>query len=128
LKYSRHTPTGAGRASRQRAGVADEQKNSYVSDMEKANISQLKNRLDAYLRKVRAGETVLVMDRGVPVARIERIAIESNDDRLARLEAAGLVKRPAKPVPMKRVLRPLPRKRKSSGVLQALLKERSEGR
>ena len=39
----------------------------------KATISDLRNRLSDYLRKVRAGETVLVLDRDRPIARIERI-------------------------------------------------------
>ncbi|WP_369294471.1 type II toxin-antitoxin system Phd/YefM family antitoxin, partial [Klebsiella pneumoniae] len=36
--------------------------------MEKATISELKNRLSAYLKKVRAGHTVLILDRDRPVA------------------------------------------------------------
>ncbi len=102
----------------------------YVSQMVKANISELKNQLSSYLRKVRAGETVLVMDRGVPIARIERIETGADDARLARLEAAGLVKRPAKPMSRAELLKflsePLPKSRGS--VLEALLEERKEGR
>src|SRR3990172_3653082 len=40
--------------------------------MYKATISELKNHLSAYLKKVQAGETVLVFDRNRPIARIER--------------------------------------------------------
>ena len=40
--------------------------------MEKATISQLKNRLSEFLKKVRAGQTVVVFDRSQPIARIER--------------------------------------------------------
>ena len=37
--------------------------------MEKATISQLKNSLSAYLKKkVRAGQTVLILDREEPIA------------------------------------------------------------
>ena len=37
--------------------------------MKTATISEVKNRLSAYLRAVRAGETVLILDRDQPVAR-----------------------------------------------------------
>ena len=36
--------------------------------MEKATISQLKNSLSAYLKRVRAGQTVLILDREEPIA------------------------------------------------------------
>ncbi len=94
--------------------------------MEKATISQLKNRLSAYLRKVRAGETVLVLDRDRPIARIERIGGRHDADaRLARLEAAGLVSRPTTPLPLAALTADPPRSRRS--VLAALLQERAEG-
>jgi antitoxin (DNA-binding transcriptional repressor) of toxin-antitoxin stability system len=94
--------------------------------MEKTNISNLKNRLSAYLRKVRSGESVLVLDRNVPIARIERVGAPATDQRFARLEAAGLVRRASKPLPLKKLARKLPQSRES--VLEALLEERSEGR
>ena len=95
--------------------------------MEKATISELKNRLSAYLRMVRAGETVLVLDRSRPIARIERVGGPTGiDDRLGRLEAAGLVRRPKRGLPMKSLATPPPRPKQS--VLSALLDERSEGR
>jgi len=63
--------------------------------MEKATISQIKNSLSAYLRKVRAGKTVLVLDRNRPVARIVPVAASdrSGDERLAELERQGLIRR-----------------------------------
>jgi prevent-host-death family protein len=92
-----------------------------------ATISEIKNHLSAYLKKVYAGETVLILDRNRPVARIERInAQEQPEGRLARLELQGLVQRSAKPVPMD-ILRTSPPCPKQS-VLQALLEERQEGR
>jgi prevent-host-death family protein len=52
--------------------------------MQKATVSKLKNNLSAYLRKVRAGEPVLIYDRDVPIARIERIESSGRGgDRLA---------------------------------------------
>ncbi|MEE8123762.1 MAG: type II toxin-antitoxin system prevent-host-death family antitoxin [Alphaproteobacteria bacterium] len=95
--------------------------------MEKTNISNLKNRLSSYLRKVRSGETVLVLDRNRPIARIERVGGPLGaDERLARLEAAGLVRRATRTLPLEILAADPPRSRNS--VLAALLEERSEGR
>jgi prevent-host-death family protein len=96
--------------------------------MIKATISQLKNGLSAYLRKVRAGDTVVIYDRNEPVARIERVGASSStdDERLARLEAAGIITRPTRPVPLDLLKTPPPRSKQS--VLAALLEERAEDR
>jgi antitoxin (DNA-binding transcriptional repressor) of toxin-antitoxin stability system len=95
--------------------------------MQKATISQLKNRLSEYLRKVRSGETILVMDRDEPVARIERIEPGATGyDRIARLEAAGLVRRGSRPLDLAALRRPAPAPRAS--VVAALVEERREGR
>jgi prevent-host-death family protein len=94
--------------------------------MEKASISDLKNRLSAYLQKVRAGETILICDRNEPVARIERIVDGDDDDRLTRLRRAGLLAPPTRPMPIEFLRQPAPRPAKS--VVAALLEEREEGR
>jgi antitoxin (DNA-binding transcriptional repressor) of toxin-antitoxin stability system len=99
--------------------------------MQKANIADLKNNLSRYLRKVRSGETVLIMERNRPIARIERVAAESeSQDRWARLEAAGIVTAPTHPERREEILKRLRRNRPKSkeGVLEALLEERREGR
>ncbi len=60
--------------------------------MVRATISEVKNSLSAYLRRVRAGETVLIMDRKTPVASLIPASSDQTDDpRLARLLAAGVV-------------------------------------
>ncbi|MGD9599207.1 MAG: type II toxin-antitoxin system Phd/YefM family antitoxin [Steroidobacteraceae bacterium] len=41
--------------------------------MEQATVSRLKDNLSACLRKVRAGHPVVIYDRDLPIARIERI-------------------------------------------------------
>ena len=95
--------------------------------MEKATISQLKNHLSAYLKKVRAGGSVLIVDRDEPVARLERIeAGAAADDRLGRLAKAGLLRRATRRLDLK-VLRATPPQAGQS-VLAALLDERQEGR
>ncbi|MCZ6868532.1 MAG: type II toxin-antitoxin system Phd/YefM family antitoxin [Gammaproteobacteria bacterium] len=95
--------------------------------MEKATISQVKNRLSAYLKKVRAGQTILILDRDEPIARLERVRAEEHpDDRLARLERAGLVRRALSPVSVEALRGPTPTSKRS--VVAALLEERREER
>ncbi len=95
--------------------------------MERATISQLKNRLSAYLRKVKAGQTVLVLDNDQPIARIERVQEAAQpDDRIARLERAGLVRRPTAALPAKSLRVKAPKAKRS--VTRALVEERREGR
>jgi antitoxin (DNA-binding transcriptional repressor) of toxin-antitoxin stability system len=99
----------------------------YHGHVEKATISQLKNRLSAYLKKVRAGATVLIFDRDQPIARLERIETSGRvDDRIRRLEKAGLVRRPARALRIES-LKPIPEP-PSRSVVEALLEDRREGR
>lgn len=56
-------------------------------------IRDLKNGLSKYIDRVRAGDEVIVTDRGRPVARLS--AVGSDEDRLAALVAAGVVRAPA---------------------------------
>lgn len=56
--------------------------------MEQATISQLKNSLSAYVRKVKLGESVLVFERNTPVARLVPIEPPSST-RVLREEAAS---------------------------------------
>jgi len=95
--------------------------------VEKATISELKNRLSAYLKKVRAGRTILVVDRDEPIARIERIeAGGTADDRVGRLVRSGLVRRASRRLDPAALRRDAPKPRRS--VVEALLEERREGR
>jgi prevent-host-death family protein len=94
--------------------------------MKKASISELKNQLSSYLQQVRAGETVLILDRNQPIARIERIADEDRDEQLARLHRAGILTPPTQAVPMDLLRSPSPGA--GANVLAALLEEREDGR
>ncbi len=87
----------------------------------------MKNNLSAFLRKVRAGETVLILDRNRPIARIERISGQGQADaRLAHLERQGLMRPALQPFPREMLEEPPPTPGKS--VLEALIEERREGR
>jgi prevent-host-death family protein len=99
--------------------------------MKTATITEAKNRLSALIDRVRHGETIVITDRGRPVARLVSAlagAAEDPDGRLARLERRGGLRRASAPAPRALILRKLPKMRKASGVLDALLEERREGR
>ncbi len=56
---------------------------------------ELKARLGTYLRRVREGRTLIVTDRGQPVAELRPIDADTTTGAvLTRLEAAGAVSRP----------------------------------
>lgn len=53
---------------------------------------ELKTRLGMYLRRVRRGRTVVVTDRGMPIAEIRPLGRESGTEAvLAQLQAKGEV-------------------------------------
>lgn len=67
-------------------------------------VRELKNGLSRYIDRVRAGEEVIVTDRGRPVARLS--AVDASHDRLADLVAEGVVRAPAssgRHVPARRI-------------------------
>lgn len=99
--------------------------------MRVVSITEAKNGLSALIDEVRTGETVLITDRGRPVARLET-AVNANDidpsGRLARLERAGIVRvarRPAKPL---EELPPAPKLREGVSIVQMVIEERRSGR
>ena len=64
--------------------------------MTTVSISELKAGLSHYLREVRRGGEVQVLDRGKPVAKLVAPDVKDDDDDLrARLVAAGVI-RPGK--------------------------------
>jgi antitoxin (DNA-binding transcriptional repressor) of toxin-antitoxin stability system len=98
--------------------------------MEKATVSKLKDHLSAYLRKVRAGHAVVIYDRDVPIARLERIESRGRGaDRLALLRAQGLARPPVRTLSTTKLRaslsKPLPR---SGRVLEALEEGRTKDR
>jgi antitoxin (DNA-binding transcriptional repressor) of toxin-antitoxin stability system len=98
--------------------------------MQKATVSKLKDNLSAYLRKVRAGATVVIYDRDVPIAYIERIESSARGaDRLALLRAQGLT-RPARRTLSGKDLRTLlgPGLRHTARLSEALREEREQSR
>ncbi len=91
-------------------------------------ITEAKNKLSALIDRVQAGESIVILERGRPVARLEPI-VEYDDPtgRLARLERAGLIKIGTRPIPLDLFRQPPPKLEGGASVLEALLEERREG-
>ena len=99
--------------------------------MNKANISYTRNHLSEMLSRVREGETILIVDRQQPVARLEPVAGLSarGIPWQADLVRRGLV-RPARGHLDVKALGALtlPTPRGGGDILDALLAEREEDR
>ncbi len=98
--------------------------------MKKATLTETKNNLSALIDRVRNGETILILDRGRPIARIESVLTgeTASEGRLDRLERQGLVRRAAGP-PAQRVLaKKPPSPRRGGSALDMLVAERRSGR
>lgn len=96
--------------------------------MKRATITEAKNGLSALIDQVRAGETVVITDRGTPVARLEPMsALPDPDGRLARLERAGIIRRGTAPVPLDRLSAPPPDLPDGVSAVEVLLEERRTG-
>jgi prevent-host-death family protein len=93
--------------------------------MMKAGIAELKASLSEYLEKVRAGEEVLVTDRGRPVARLTRVEDLAAD--IEPLVRRGVLRPAAGSVDLVSLLEddlpPDPERQ----LLEALLEERESG-
>ena len=84
-------------------------------------IRELKTRLGTYLRRVSQGATLIVTDRGEPVAELK--PIEDHGDRaLQRLRTLGLLTRQSQ-----EVLRPFkPMRVKGASLSQAVIEDRED--
>lgn len=94
---------------------------------ERVSIGTLKARLSEYLRRTRAGETVVVTDRGRPVARLAPLEGDAAvEGRMAGLVRAGLIQPPKRPLDLSILdaARPADPEGRS---LETVLEERAEG-
>lgn len=99
--------------------------------MRKASITETKNRLSALLEVVKQGETVLIMDRDKPVARLEPVTTGSDEETegwLRELERTGLVKRPKLHPSKVKLSGPVPKAKGNASIVEALLADREEDR
>jgi prevent-host-death family protein len=97
--------------------------------MKTATITEVKNGLSAFLDRVRQGESVVILDRGIPVARLEPVrSSEEATGRLQRLERAGVVETARADPPLDRLRTPGPVPAAKASAVRALLEERRGGR
>lgn len=63
--------------------------------MVRVSVAELKNHLSEFLRRVKRGESVEVLEHSVVIARLEPVGPETvkGDERLARLEREGVLRR-----------------------------------
>jgi prevent-host-death family protein len=98
--------------------------------MKRATLTETKNNLSALVDQVRHGETVLILDRGRPVARLESV-IDSDREpsgRAERLERQGVLRRPRTELPADFLHDPPPRPETGASILEALSEERAQAR
>ena len=99
--------------------------------MKRASITQAKNWLSALLDRVRHGETVVIEDRGIPVAQLVPVAGQlAGDDlgRLARLARQGRVRLPhGRPALSRLILTAPPRPARPVALSQSVRADRDSG-
>ena len=103
----------------------------YTACMIKASVSQTRTGLSGLLAEVRQGETVIIMQRGRPVAKITRYDPAGLTDDLAAAELvrSGLSDPPEAPLDVDRFLAtPRPRLANGLSVSELIVAERRAGR
>jgi prevent-host-death family protein len=96
--------------------------------MNTATIPEAKNKLSALIDRVKGGESILILDRGVPVARLEPVsAYPDPTGRLSRLERAGVIKIGVAPPPLELLRTPAPSLAPGGSSAQTVLRERRAG-
>ena len=104
--------------------------------MIQVSISEIKNRLSYYLRLVRGGEQIEILDRKTPLARIIHVSQSESQTNetpwINEVERLGIVKTPQKRgFPAELIAEEnvvLTRRTAKASVLEALLEERNTGR
>jgi antitoxin (DNA-binding transcriptional repressor) of toxin-antitoxin stability system len=103
--------------------------------MIRANISDLKNRLSYYLRLVKGGEVIEIIERRTPLARIEGVSDvqpgKGTPGWLTRVHDLGIVVLPRRKKvesDFSRIESVVSSGRKHTGALEALIEERVSGR
>ena len=99
--------------------------------MNRANVSYTRNHLSEMLARVKEGETILIVDRQRPVARLEPAAgpAAGEADWQAALVRRGLVRPARRRLDVKAFgSMALPAPRAGGDILNALLADREEGR
>lgn len=97
--------------------------------MNRANISYTRNHLSELLAKVKEGESVLIVDRQEPVARLEPVGGGCGAEWLVALVRRGVARAAHRRMDLKGLAAmPLPSAKGGGDILRALLADREEGR
>ena len=97
--------------------------------MKRASISEAKNALSALLDRVRRGQSVIIEDRGLPIARLEPIALADDPEgRIARLQRQGAVRAPLAALPPGWATARPPRLLKGRNASHLVIEERAGSR
>ena len=94
--------------------------------MTTVSVTEAKNNLSKLLKKVRHGQSILILDRNIPVARLEPLngTEPGEDPRLAELERQGLISRGSGKLP--KSFWNLPPLKFKKSLVQAVLDERRQ--
>lgn len=91
--------------------------------METVSITDLKNQLSARMKRVRAGETLLVTDRKKPVALLSPLGNSLDEDRIPALIASGVLRPPGRRLNVEAFLAK-PRAKAKTSVTAAAIEDR----
>ncbi len=96
--------------------------------MKTATVTEAKNGLSALLDQVKAGDAVVITERGIPIARIVPVTqVDDPDGRVARLERAGILRRAAGPVPYDLIASAPPTANGGPSLSELIIDERRTG-
>ena len=97
--------------------------------MKTATMTDAKNQFSALVDQVRAGETILITERGRPVARLAPVvAMDDPSGRVARLERAGVIRVGTARPPVDLLRTPPPSLAPGASAVKAILDERRSTR
>ena len=99
--------------------------------MKRASITEAKNNLSALIDALKGGSSVLIVDRGRPVARLEPVTTGREPDhggRLLRLIRDGIVRLGRTPMSRALFAEQPPRPKRGVSAVARLIEERRDSR
>ncbi len=97
--------------------------------MKSESISSAKNRLSALIKRVQRGDSILITDRGVPVAKLVPVQLGAGVPAgIIALAQQGLVRLPELASDASWLDLPWPTVRPGPSVVEMVIQEREEGR
>src|SRR6185295_4052097 len=99
--------------------------------MTSVEVSEIEKNFDEVLYHLQKGEQVVVTKNGVAVAQIAPAPArcdETDDEKLARLERAGVIRRGRGPVPRWLIDEPPPKAKDGASIVDVVLEERNSSK